>query len=78
MDKRRLFRCQGLTHIVSECPNKRVVSLAEYQASLEEPEEEKEGGHKELYLNCHFEEVEGGLNERELLVIRRALSRLAT
>ncbi|GJW22250.1 peptidyl-prolyl cis-trans isomerase FKBP53, partial [Tanacetum coccineum] len=28
---RRCFRCQGLGHIASECPNKKLVTLAEYE-----------------------------------------------
>jgi len=73
-ETRRCFRCQGLGHIASECPNKRVVTLAEYQASFEEEMEEE----KELYLNETLEEVEEGPDEGELLVVRRALSGLAT
>ena len=52
--------------------------MAEYQASFEELEDEEEGGDKEFYLNNHLKEVEGGLDEGKLLVIRRALSGLAT
>ena len=70
-DKRRCFRCQGLGHIASECPNKRVVTLAEYQASFMELEEEEEG-EKEVCLNECMEEVEEGPDEGEMLVIRRA------
>ena len=33
LSKVRCFRCQGLGHYASECPNKRMVSLTEYQAS---------------------------------------------
>jgi len=51
--------------------------LAEFQASFEEFEGEDEGK-KELYLNEALEEVEEGLDEGELLVIRRALSGLAS
>ena len=75
-DKIRCFRCQGLGHIASECPNKRVVTLAEYQASFEELEEEEEE-EKEVYLGDPMEEVEEGPDEGEMLVIRRALSGFA-
>ena len=74
-DKIRCFRWQGLGHVASECPNKRIVSLAKYQASFEEPHEE-EGGEDCLVENV--EEVEEGPDEGELLVIRRALSGFAT
>ena len=74
-DKIRCFRCQGLGHIASECPNKRIVTLAEYQASFEEPHKEEEG---EDCMVENVEEVEEGPDEGELLVIRRALSGFAT
>ena len=76
-DKIRCFICQGLGHIASECPNKRVVSLAEYQTSFYELNEEEEEG-MEVCLAENVEEVEEGPDEGELLVIRRALSGFAT
>lgn len=51
------------------------MSLAEFQASFEEPYEEEEG---EDCLVENVEEVEEGPDEGELLVIRRALSGFAT
>ena len=78
MDKKRCFLCQGLSHFGSECPNKRVVSLAKYQASVEELDEEVEGEEKELLLNEALEEVKEGPDEGEMLVIRRASSSLAS
>ena len=36
----RCFKCQGLGHIASECPNRRIVSLAEWEANKEEQEKE--------------------------------------
>ena len=39
IDKKRCFRFKGLGHYAYECPNKRVVTLAEYQASYQELEE---------------------------------------
>ncbi|GJV06739.1 putative gag-pol polyprotein [Tanacetum coccineum] len=30
---RRCFRCQGLGHIASECPNKRLISLADFESA---------------------------------------------
>ena len=77
-ETRRCFRCQGLGHIASECPNKRVVTLVEYQAYVEEGMEEEGEGEKELYLNEPLEEVMEGSNEGKLLVVRRVLSGLAT
>jgi len=62
-DKKRCFRCQGLAHFASKCPNKRVVTLAEYQASCEELEEENDEGEKELLMTKALEEVEEGPDE---------------
>ena len=72
---KRCFRCQGLGHIASECPNKRVVTLVEYQAHIDEEEREEE---TELSLSESIEEVVEGPDEGELLVIRRALSGLSS
>jgi len=57
-----------------------MVSLADYQASREklEGEEEREEEDKGLYMTEILEEVEEGPDEGELLVIRRALSRIAS
>ena len=55
-----------------------MMSLAECQASFEELEEEEGGGEKELLLNEALEEVKEGLDEVEMLVIRGALSWIAS
>ena len=65
-------------HFASECPNKRIVTLAEYQASYEELEDENDKGEKELLMIEALKEVEEGPNEGEMLVIRRALSGIAS
>jgi len=44
VDKKQCFRSQGLGQYAFECPNKRVVTLAEEQASYEELEEENDEG----------------------------------
>jgi len=75
MEKGRCFRCEGLGHITSKCPNKRVMTFTKYHALFEEIKEE--GGEKGLYSNKALKEVEEGLYERELLMIRTALSGLA-
>jgi len=59
-------------------PSKRIVTLAEYNASFGEFEKEKEGGGKEVCLNEPIEEVEDVPDEGELLVIRKVLSGLAS
>ena len=50
------------------------MTLADYQASYDEKDEEDEEGEKELFLNEGLEEVEEGSDEGEMLVIMRALS----
>jgi len=53
---RRCFRCQGLGHIASECPNKRLVTLVEYKSNCEHLEELEECRDKELFLTEEMEE----------------------
>ncbi|KAD0267391.1 hypothetical protein E3N88_44532 [Mikania micrantha] len=65
---RRCFRCQGLGHIASECPNKRVITLTEFDA-LTDPVFDKEPG-----LQNTEEVVELGPDEGECLVVRRTLT----
>jgi len=77
-DKKWCFPCQGLRHYASECPNKRMVTFAKYQASSEELGEENDEGGKELLMAEALEEVEEGPDEGEMLMIRRALSALAS
>jgi len=73
MNARRRFKCQGLGRIAADCPNRRVITLAEWDAvkdevveeekdeDVESPEEEKEDVIAKAY-------------EDEMLVLRRALS----
>jgi len=78
VDKKRCFCCQDLGYYASECPNKKMVSLVEYQASCEELEEENDEGEKELLMIKALEGLEVGPDEGEMLVIRRAFSGLAS
>jgi len=40
-----MFKCQGLGHIVTDCPNRKVITLAEWEAVKEgDLEDEKEEG----------------------------------
>jgi len=70
---RRSFKCQGLGHIASECPNKRIISLAEWEENKEENEEEDHGL---TMMEEDQEEVVEEADEGELLVLRRAMSGL--
>jgi len=72
----RCFRCQGLGHIASKCPNKRVVTLAEYQSICEHKEKPEEEGNKEIFFAKELEEFKEGPDDGEMLVVRRALSGL--
>ena len=76
MTRRDVFVPKVLVTLAFECPNKRVVTLAEYQACCEELKEENDEGEKELLMTEALEEVEEGPDKGEMLVIRRALSGL--
>ncbi|KAJ0566766.1 putative transcription factor interactor and regulator CCHC(Zn) family [Helianthus annuus] len=65
---RHCFRCQGVGHIASECANKRVITLAEFEA-LSEPKFDEEPNHQR-----DKEEVVIGPDDGDCLVIHRALS----
>ncbi|XP_021769518.1 uncharacterized protein LOC110733760, partial [Chenopodium quinoa] len=64
------FRCQGLGHLASDCPNKRIVTLIEH-------EEEDELEHE---VDSNLEENDEyaclGPDEGECLVVRRTLSNM--
>jgi len=73
MNPRRCFKCQGLGHITADCPNRRVITLAEWDAVKEEVVEEE----KEKDIESPKEEEEEVIteaNEGEMLVLRRALN----
>ena len=58
MSTRRCFKCKGLNHIALDCPYKKIISLAEWEATKEGENEEQ----KEVYLMEDQEE-----NQQELL-----------
>jgi len=68
-----MFKCQGLGHIASECPNRRIISLAEWETNKEEEEEEDR---VLCLMEEDQEEVVEEADDGKLLVIRRALSGL--
>ena len=59
---------QGLGHIASECPVRKVITLVEYEAS------EGKRARKRLMLHGRHRRSEKRDDERKLLVLRRALS----
>nr|GEU83265.1 reverse transcriptase [Tanacetum cinerariifolium] len=69
---RRCFRCQGLGHIASECPNKRMISLADFELARGFEFESDLVASPE---SPHDDEVElTGPDEGLCLVVRRTLS----
>ncbi|GJV17993.1 gag-pol polyprotein [Tanacetum coccineum] len=69
---RRCFRCQGLGHIASECPNKKMVTLAEFEEGdnsyAVDPSVES------MVMIDHVEEEVVGPDDGACLVVRRTLS----
>jgi len=72
-EKRRCYKCQGFGRIASDCPNRKVITLVEYQA-LEKAELGEEESNKEVHLMEIEEECIEEADERGLLILRRALS----
>ncbi|KAD5961969.1 hypothetical protein E3N88_13442 [Mikania micrantha] len=68
---RRCFRCQGLGHIASECPNKRVVTLADFEEFSNSTVDEVLADSATLEVATLKEIV--GPDEGDCLVVRRAL-----
>ena len=74
MSTRRCFKCQGLGHIASECPNRKVITLAEWRAIDEQEKEGEIEGETEEEHEESQEEVEEEADEGEMLVLRRVLN----
>jgi len=68
----RYFKFQGLGHIPSDCPNRKVISLAECESLKKEKEEEEDEAVEEEEESP--EEEVTRVDEGEMLVLRRALS----
>jgi len=64
---------KGFKHVASDCPNRRVITMVEYRA-LEEVELVEGGSDVVIHLMVFEEECLEEADERELLVLRRALS----
>ncbi|GJS42727.1 RNA-directed DNA polymerase, partial [Tanacetum coccineum] len=69
---RRCFRCQGLGHIASECPNKKLVTLAEYEEGDNSYAVDPSLG-SVVIADSVVEEIVGP-DEGACLVVRRTLS----
>ena len=61
MNPRRCFRCQGLGSVAADCPNHRVITLAEWDAVKEEVAKEE----KEASLEALEEEEEEVIAEAD-------------
>jgi len=73
MSNRGRFKCPGLGHVASDCPNRKVIALAEYAVVKQAFEEE---GKEEDFENDleETQEVVEEDDEGEMLVLRRVLS----
>jgi len=74
MSDRCSIKCQGLGHIAVDCPNTKVITLAEWDAVREEDIVEELKENIEDELEDEQEEVEEAAAEGEMLVLRRVLS----
>ena len=74
MSNRRCFKCQGLGHIASDCPNRRIMTLAEWDAIRKEDKEEEQKEDEEEEQEDEHEEVVEVTDEEEMLVLQRVLS----
>jgi len=68
MNPRRCFKYQGLGHIAADCPNRRVITLAEWDAMKEEVAEEEKEESVEA-TEEKKEEVIAEADEGEMLVL---------
>ncbi|KAD4889457.1 hypothetical protein E3N88_21530 [Mikania micrantha] len=73
---RRCFRCQGLGHIASECPNKRVITFTDFESA--DGYEFGVAPDDTLSTTADGEEEITGPDEGLTLVIRRAMNIIPT
>jgi len=74
MSNRRCFKYQGLGYIASDCPNHKVITLAEWTTIKKVFEEDEKDDDFEDELKETQEEVVEEADEGEMLVLRRVLS----
>jgi len=70
----RCLKRQGLGHTSSDCPNKEIITLVEWEAAMEEGNEKKIEDESDHELEETQEEVVEEASEEELLVLRRVPS----
>jgi len=59
MSGKRCFKCQGLGNIASDCPNRKVISLAKWETIKEDDEDEGKEESVEKEEESPEEEVSG-------------------
>ena len=74
MSNRRCFKCQGLGHIVSECPNRKVITLTEWATVKKDFGEVEKACESGPGVEKTQDEVIEEADEGEPLVLRRVLS----
>ena len=74
INPRRCFKCQGLGYTPSDCPNKEITSLAEWEKTMEEENEEENEDESDHELEEIQAEVVEKASEEELLMLRRVPS----
>jgi len=74
MSIKRCSKCQGLSHTPLNCPNKEFITLAEWEAAMEEENEEKNEDEHDHELEETQEEVAEEAREEQLLFLRRVRS----
>ena len=74
MNHKRCSKCQALGHIAADYPNRKVITLAEWDTAKDEVAEEEKEEDLESQEEEEQEEVIADAHEGEMLVLRRALS----
>jgi len=70
----RCFKCRGVCHTASGCPNKEIISRAEWEAAKEEENEEEEKAYFMKGQEENQEEVKVRADEGEMLLLERVSS----
>jgi len=74
----RCFKCQRYGHVLSDCTNRRVITLAECKSFQEEEKEGSVEEGREGEVEESHEEVIKHIDEGELLMVKRVLIGLLT